>query len=252
MHEDCYWCNRDSEFVLLDLIVPVYNEGENIKQLFEEISSEIKTPKRVSVIYDFDEDNTLPVVNEVKQKYDFEIRTVKNEIGRGVLNAVKTGFAAAEHEKVLVLMADLSDRLNVVDEMSRLMDSGFDVVCGSRYMKGGKQHGGGFLKTVFSRGAGLSLHFLTGIPTHDVTNNFKMYRKTLLDSIEVESTGGFEIALEITVKAFCRGYKITEIPSEWFDRTAGTSNFHMWKWMPSYLRWYFYCIKNSWFGRNKK
>ncbi|MCM1153920.1 MAG: glycosyltransferase [Roseburia sp.] len=235
---------------MIDVIAPVYNEAGNIKRLFDEIDKEIKTEKRVSVIYDFDEDDTLPVVVQIADDYDFPIRQIKNELGRGVLNAIITGFKSAEYDKVLVVMADLSDRLDVVDAMAAKMDEGFDLVCGSRYMKGGKQNGGPFLKSLFSRTAGLSLHYLTRIPTHDVTNSFKMYSKRLLDSLTIESSGGFEIGLEITVKAYTQGYRIAEVPSEWFDRTEGTSNFHMWKWMPKYLKWYFYCIGRTWFGKH--
>jgi len=80
-------------------------------------------------------------------------------------------------------------------------------------------------------------------PTHDVTNNFKLYDKAFLDSITIESTGGFEIAMEITVKAFRQRRKIVELPSTWQDRTAGEANFKLWKWLPSYLRWYFYALR---------
>ena len=73
----------------------------------------------------------------------------------------------------------------------------------------------------------------------------------MLEKIEIESNGGFEIGLEILVKAYVAGYKIGEVPSEWFDIEDGESNFHMWKWMPSYLHWYWYCVKNTWFGKRK-
>lgn len=236
---------------MIDIIVPVYNEAGNVKKLFDEIEKEIKTEKRVSIIYDFDEDDTLPVVSRIAEEYSFPVRQIKNELGGGVLNAIIMGFRNAEYDKILVVMADLSDRLDVVDIMAERMEEGYDLVCGSRYMKGGKQNGGSFLKSLFSRTAGLSLYYLTRIPTHDVTNSFKMYSKRLLDDITVESSGGFEIGLEITVKAYARGYSITEVPSEWFDRTEGTSKFHMWRWMPKYLKWYFYCIWQTWFGKRK-
>lgn len=237
---------------MLDIIVPVFNEAGNIKKLFDEIEKEIRSKKRVSIIYDFEKDTTIPVVKEIMENYTYEIRLIKNKYSQGgVLNAIKTGMEEAEYDKALVMMADLSDKLDVVDSMVAKMDEGYDLVCGSRYMKGGRQNGGPKLKGLFSRTAGVSLHILTRIPTHDVTNSFKMYSKKLLDNIQIESTGGFEIGIEITVKAYIYGYKIAEIPSEWNDRTEGESNFHMWKWLPKYLRWYFYCIKNTWFRFSK-
>ena len=233
----------------MDIIVPVFNEANNIEKVFDAISKNIKHDKRVYIIYDFDEDNTLPVVNSVMMNYPFEIVLHKNTLGKGVLNAIKSGFNVAEDDKILVVMADLSDRLSDVDLMADKMDDGNGVVCGSRYMRGGRKHGGPFFKGFFSRLAGLTLHLLSGIPTHDVTNSFKMYSKKVLDSINIESIGGFEIGMEITVKAYINGYKIDEVPTEWYDRIEGESNFHMKEWLPHYLHWYFYCIKYSWLKR---
>lgn len=231
---------------MIDIVVPVYNEGENIKSLFEQIAEKISIDKNIYIVYDFDEDNTVPVVSDLQSKYDFNIKLTKNIYGRGALNAIKTGFAKSSQNAVLVLMADLSDSIEIVPKMYDKILEGYDVVCGSRYMKGGKQIGGPFLKKIISRVAGVSLHYLTGIPTHDITNSFKMYSKKLLNNIEIESNGGFELGMEIVVKAFVSGYRITEIPSYWYDRAAGESNFKMWKWIPHYLHWYAFAIRKTW------
>ena len=136
---------------------------------------------------------------------------LKNKYGRGVLNALKTGLEALDGV-ILVVMADLSDDLPKVDQMFAKINSGFDLVCGARYMKGGRQIGGPRVKGLLSRLAGVSLHLLGGIPTHDVTNSFKMYTKRVVDAIKIESSGGFEIGMEIVVKAHFAGYRITEDP----------------------------------------
>ncbi|GHV28936.1 hypothetical protein FACS1894167_07210 [Synergistales bacterium] len=237
---------------MIDIIVPVFNEGANILKLFAKVGQAIKSSKRVTVIYDYDEDNTVPVAREHMGEYGYEIRLQRNLIARGALNAIKTGFQVSTEDKVLVIMADLSDSLEIADKMAELLDNGYDLVCGSRYMSGGKQHGGPLLKGLFSRCAGVSLHILTRIPTRDVTNSFKMYSRRVLERFTVESTGGFELGIELTVKAYVHGMRVTEIPSQWYDRAEGESNFKMWKWLPKYLRWYFYCIGKTWFGRNKK
>jgi len=110
-------------------------------------------------------------------------------------------------------------------------------------MPGGRQIGGPRLKNFLSRTAGKSLHLLTGLPTHDVTNSFKMYRTSFLRSLSLESSGGFEIGMEIVVKAFVGGARIAEVPSTWTDRVAGKSRFRLWRWLPSYLRWYLYAFR---------
>ena len=234
---------------MIDIVVPVFNEGANIEALFERIDEDIKTSKNVLVVYDFDEDDTLPVVEKVMDRFPFSIKLAKNTLGRGVLNAIKTGFSASNADAVLVVMADLSDSLGIVDDMYGFIRTGHDLICGSRYMKGGKQVGGPLLKRTFSRIAGVSLHYLTGIPTHDVTNSFKMYSCELLHSTEIESNGGFELGMELTVKAFIQGRKIAELPSVWTDRVAGTSNFKMWTWLPKYIHWYWYAISHTWFSK---
>ena len=70
-----------------------------------------------------------------------------------------------------------------------------------------------------------------------------MYNKSFLNQIRIESDGGFEIGMEICVKAFVMGRKIGEIPSIWRDRTKGKSKFKILKWLPKYLKWYFYAFR---------
>ena len=106
------------------------------------------------------------------------VELVKNTIGRGVLNAVRAGIAATTAEVVIVTMADLSDDVAIVPRMVELIrDEGYDIVCASRYMQGGRQIGGPWLKRLLSRAAGVSLHWLAGLPTHDATNAFRAYRR---------------------------------------------------------------------------
>jgi dolichol-phosphate mannosyltransferase len=226
---------------ILYIITPVFNEGDNFPELYKEVKRHIKTPHKLVVVYDFDKDNTVPVVKRY-QKKDKDLILHKNTIGRGALNALLSGFKYVKSGPVLVIMADLSDDLRIVDKMYDLYLKGAAVVCGSRYMKGGKQIGGPLLKRTLSHLAGVSLYWIRRFPTHDVTNNFKLYDKNFIDSIKIESKGGFEIAMEITVKAFKKGQAIKEVPSTWRDRTAGEANFQLWKWLPSYLRWYFYAL----------
>jgi len=231
-------------FESLQIAIPVYNEAGNIAHTLGQIEAMVTVPHRILIIYDFDEDDTIPVVKElIKERKAENIFLVKNKYGRGVLNAIRTGFDSIKDGAILVVMADSSDDISIVDAMFAKINQGYDVVCGSRYMKGGRQIGGPKFKKFLSRTAGISLHLITGIPTRDATNSFKMYRKSLLDAIKIESRGGFEIGMEVVVKAFLKGYKIAEIPSTWQDRVAGKSRFKFGKWLPRYIRWYLYAVK---------
>jgi glycosyltransferase involved in cell wall biosynthesis len=226
----------------VDFIVPVYNEGANIGRALEELYETVARPKRVLVVYDFDEDDTVPVVRELAPRYP-GVELVRNTLGRGVINAVRAGVEAARSDVVIVSMADLSDDLRVVDEMVRLIrDEGYDIVCASRYMRGGRQIGGPLLKRTLSRAAGVSLYLLGGLPTHDATNAFRAYRLSVLREIPIESAGGFEYSLEVTAKAHVAGRRVAEVPSTWRDRTAGESRFRLARWLPHYAKWYVYAL----------
>lgn len=227
----------------LTIVVPVYNEGANFASLWEAMTSQVRCKFNLIVVYDFDEDDTVPVAEAIIAAGDTRIRVVKNVVRPGVIGAILTGFSQIERGPVLVIMADLSDDLTQVDKMVELYRQGNHIVVGSRYMKGGRLIGGPWLKQSLSKLAGLTLHWFRGIPTHDATNAFKLYDREMLKALTIQSQGGFELGLEITVKGFLAGYRITEIPATWRDRTRGKSRFRLWGWMPRYLRWYFYAFR---------
>lgn len=222
---------------MLSIVIPVYNEGEPFARTLEELDAKAPKPCEVLVVYDFDEDTTV----EPTRRYAAgrpDIRLVKNRHGRGASQAIRTGFEAAQGDAVLVTMADLSDDLGAVPAMLRAVADGADVVCGSRYMKGGSQREGPLLKRTLSRLAGLSLYAVGALPVHDCSNSFKLYRKSLLDRITIESDTGFTIGLEVVVKAAELGARIAEVPTSYRERVTGTSNFRVFKWLPAYLKWY--------------
>jgi glycosyltransferase involved in cell wall biosynthesis len=221
----------------LAIVLPVYNEGEAVEPVLRALASGVGTPHELVVVYDFDADTTVPVIERLSADIP-GLRGLRNDLGRGVLNAMKAGIAATDAPYVLISMADGSDEPTVVDPMVRLAEVGADVVAASRYMAGGRQIGGPRLKRLMSRAAGLTLHWFAGVPTHDPTNNFKLYSRSFLESTTIESKAGFELALELTVKATLAGRRVAEVPTTWRDRTAGQSNFKLRKWLPHYLHWY--------------
>ncbi len=227
----------------LSLVIPVYNEGANFPALWNAVSSQIHSRFRAFVVYDFDEDNTVPVLRQVISAGETRLIPVKNNVGRGVIGAIRTGFHQVESGPVLVIMADLSDDLTQVDEMVGLYRQGYQVVVASRYMPGGRLLDAPPLKGAMSRVAGLTLHWFRGIPTHDATNAFKLYDSKILKSMTIESRAGFELSLEITVKAFLAGNRMVELPTTWRGRTQGESRFRVWAWLPQYLKWYFYAFR---------
>jgi glycosyltransferase involved in cell wall biosynthesis len=234
----------------LAIVLPVYNEGEAVERVLRGLAAGVRTPHELVVVYDFDGDTTVPVVERLRSEIP-GLRGLRNDLGRGVLNAMKAGIAGTTAPYVLISMADGSDEPHIVDSMVALAREGADVVAASRYMRGGRQVGGPPLKRLMSRVAGLTLHWFARVPTHDPTNNFKLYSRRFLDSVRIESTAGFELALELTVKATLARRRIAEVPTTWRDRTAGQSNFKLRKWLPQYLRWYRVAFVGR-FGRSNR
>lgn len=223
--------------ILISVILPVYNEGKNISEQIEELEKTIATKHEIVIVYDFDEDDSVIPVKKLQKKYS-HIILVKNIFGAGLINAVKTGFEKAKGDFVVVMPADLADDPQTINKMCQKMNKGYDVICATRYSKGGRKFGGGLVKTTLSRLAGLLTPLLLGIPTTDIANGFKMYKKQVLKKINIESRGGWEFSMEIVIKAHKAGFKVCDVPTVWRDRVSGKSKFKLLKWLPYYLKWY--------------
>jgi len=232
----------------LSIVMPVYNEGTVIQETIKRVESAVKTPHELLIIYDMQEDTTISPVKKLQKKYP-NVKLVKNRY-KGALNALKTGIDKAKGGAICIMMADLTDDPKVLNEMISKYDQGFDLVAASRYMKGGRQIGGPIVKQVLTRTAGLTLHYLFDLPVHDATNSFRLYSRKFLNNVKIESDGGFELATELTVKAHFNGYKITEVPTTW-TYLAKESRFFLRKWLPKYLKWYFWAINKKLHGYPK-
>lgn len=221
------------------VVLPVWNEAANIGAFCRKARAELPPDHELLVCYDTDSDTTLPALAALPAGEKPErIRLVKNDLGPGVRYAIEAGMRAAAAPVVLVMMADLSDDFRRIDEMVQLVEAGADVACASRYSPGGEQIGGPWLKGKLSWLAGWSLHHAAGLPTRDPTNSFKAYARSYLERTRIESTAGFSLGIELTVKAHFGGGRVAEVPASWYDRTAGESRFLLRKWLPQYLRWY--------------
>lgn len=222
----------------LSVVIPVYREGEGARPTLEAVARVVAgCAHEILVVHDEPDDPTVAVVADVARHHP-TVRAVHNTLGRGPAKAMRHGFAVAAGDAVVVTMADASDEPGDILVMLDRFREGYDLVAASRYMPGGRQIGGPWVKGRLSRLAGWSLHRLAGVPTSDVTSAFRLYRRTMLQALSLESDAGFELALEITVKAYRAGYRVTEIPTTWHDRVAGTSNFKLMRWLPRYLRWW--------------
>jgi len=225
----------------VSIVVTAYDEGEAIVAYLDRLLESVSLPCEVLVVYDSPDDSTIPWV-EKYAKADSRVVPTLNTYGRGPARAIRFGFDNAQAAVVVVTMADGCDDPMQIDPLVRLVERGVVVASASRYMRGGQQIGGPWLKRRLSRTAGLSLHLLTGVGTHDATNSFKAYSADFVRQVGIESDHGFEVGLELVAKARRHRRPVAELPTIWLERDYGESKFRMSKWIPRYLRWYWYAF----------
>ena len=220
-------------------MIPAYNEGGAIVAALDRIFESVKLDVEVLVVVDSNEDTTVPVIAQYGLS-EPRLQCLINDYGRGPAQAIRWGIDHAKAQTVVVTMSDGCDDPRQIDDLVRLVERGVVVAAASRYMPGGQQVGGPRFKSFLSRSAGKSLQFFTDAGTRDATNSFKAYSRQFVQDVGIDSRDGFEIGLEVTAKARRLRLPVAEIPTIWLDRQIGESNFKMSKWIPKYLKWYWF------------
>lgn len=154
---------------------------------------------------------------------------------RGFGSALRRGFAGASGDVMVPFMGDASDNPADIPRLMLELNRGFDVVAGSRYMKGGHIVGNTF-KQQLSRLYSALIRIVGGLEIHDVSNAFKAYRRTVVESVETIAES-FDISVELTIKAVQAGFRIGEIPTVWTNRRLGESKFRFPEELRRYGRW---------------
>jgi glycosyltransferase involved in cell wall biosynthesis len=224
----------------LAIVVPARKEEGAIGRTIEEIEQKVRSPHRVVVVNDHSTDRTASIVTTIASNHS-NIELVHNKREPGSGNAIATGFEHAQADLVVRVMGDLCDDAATIDLMLAKIAVGYDVVCGSRYTAGGPRIGGPRIQGFFSRFVGLSIWFLTAIGTRDVSNAFKIYRKSVLDSIRIESRS-IDVSMELALKAHFAGWRMTEVPTAGRGRTEGHSKIRLFRIARGYLKWYMWGI----------
>lgn len=231
---------------LVNIVIPARNEEEVITKTLQDLERKVKFPFRIIVVNDKSTDNTeREVRNYIKRHRKVSILNNTSKTS-GFGKALSLGFSKVRNGYVVFVMADLCDDPKTINRMFEKLEEGFDIVCGSRYMKGGKKKDNdnkfqGFMSYVVN----LTLHIFCGIPTRDVSNAFKMYRKEILDNIVFNPESGVEESMEILGQAYFNGAKITEVPTVWTGRKFGKSKFKILKRTPRYWRIYKWIFVNK-------
>lgn len=224
----------------LSIVIPARNEESNIVKTIERLREFIECDFEIVVVNDHSVDKTKEAAEALAIKYR-NIRVIDNEDESGFSRALLVGIKSIRTAFFVPVMADLCDDPITINDMYKKIIDGYDIVVGSRYMSGGRRVGGAPVKAFFSNFMGKSLHFFTAIPTRDIPNAFKMYRKAALDNIQIESQG-FEISVELPLKAYFNGAKITEVPTVWQERKVGRSHFKLFSMGRRYIPLYVWAV----------
>ena len=238
------------EKISLEIVIPIYNEGEKVIRLLDQFQNIIKTKFKVLLCYDLIDDNIFNHLNKLK-KFNFEVILVKNPL-MGPCEAVKQGLYYGNSDCVIVYPADDLLNISIIDQMYISFKNNNDIVVASRFIKGGSMKGCPLIKSILVRVASSTLYFLSSIPVRDASNGFRLFSRKLLNTVNVESKVGFAYSLELLAKCNRLKLQIAEIPAQWEERSEDTSRFKIFKWLPQYLRWYFYGLSTTWLKKGVK
>lgn len=232
--------------VVADIVIPVYNEGANIRRVLDSFGAALEFPVRVLICYDREDDDTLAAL----EGYDapFDVVFVRNR-GRGAIGAVLTGFAETSAPAVIAFPADDDFNAPRLNALIRTFLDGYDIVAASRFMPGGSLERCPVVKAVLLRLTAFVMWRIARVPTRDATSGLRLFSRRVIDRIPVESRAGFAYSIELLVKAHRLGWPIAEVPFLWRERTAGASRFRVFAWAPQYLKWVWYALETTLLGR---
>ncbi len=230
----------------LSILIPVRNEGINVRIMLRILSAVVDVPHEVLIVHDSTEDDSIPVVEKAREKYQ-EVRLVHNRLGIGVINAIRAGVEAAEGEYVLIFAADEIGPVLAIEDMLDLMREGCDLVSCTRYARGGRRLGGSFIGGVLSRLANRLFGWLAGSVFSDCTTGIKMFRRDVFEKMNLEARPiGWAVAFEMAIKAQLAGLRLGEVPIISIDRLyGGKSTFKLGPWVGEYMRWFFWGMRRT-------
>lgn len=196
---------------------------------------------QIVLVDDNSNDSTSEICDAFQKKYE-NILAIHRINNSGMGNALIEGTKKASGSVIVWVMADLSDDLNTIPKFLKKIEDGYDLVFGSRYMKGGSSGDIPYMKALFSRNFTNLTRIFMGINVHDITNAFRAFKKELLENIHLESTD-FAISPEFAIKAKIKGFKLGEVPTKYFNRKLGRTKFKMLKMGIRYVSLFKYRLK---------
>jgi dolichol-phosphate mannosyltransferase len=204
--------------------LPTYNELENLEPMLRALGEK---SVRVLVIDDNSPDGTGELADRLAAELDY-VDVLHRERKEGLGPAYLAGFRhalAADAELVLEMDCDFSHDPADVPRLIAAVEAGADLALGSRYVEGGAVRNWGVLRRVVSAGGSFYARLLLGVSVRDLTGGFKCYRRTVLETIDLDAihSKGYAFQIETTYRALRQGFSVVEVPITFADREVGGS-----------------------------
>jgi dolichol-phosphate mannosyltransferase len=214
----------------LSIVIPAYNEQENIGPCLEELMTLLVDESGISteaiVVNDNSDDGTEAEVLRCKQRWP-SIRLVRRKPPGGFGRAIRSGMQFVRGEVVVIYMADRSDHPGDAKRYYETILEGYDCVFGSRFVRGARVKRYPKVKLWVNRIVNKAIQWMFWTPMNDLTNAFKAYRADVVNHCGPYRACHFNITLEMSLSALISGYRIKEIPIQWEGRTWGSTNLRM-------------------------
>jgi dolichol-phosphate mannosyltransferase len=228
---------------MLSVVIPAHNEEGHIAATVEGLADTLRRAGityEIVVVNDNSSDATERILGRLSAA-DGGVRYVNNPAPNGFGLAVRRGLAEFRGEAVAVVMADGSDDPNDLVAFYHKLESGYDCVFGSRFMRGSRIIDYPPLKLVLNRLANLTIRSLFLLRYNDVTNAFKLYRRSAIAGIQPLLSHHFNLTVELPLKCIIRGYRYAVLPNSWKNRQEGISKLRIKEMGSRYLFIILYC-----------
>ena len=228
---------------MLSVIIPAHNEEGHVADTVQDLAAALREAgivHEILVINDNSSDGTERILSTLSAA-GIGVRYVNNLPPNGFGFAVRRGLAEFRGEAIAIVMADGSDDPADVIAFYRKLESGYDCVFGSRFIRGGRAIGYPKFKLVLNRLANLMIRTLFLMRYNDVTNAFKLYRRSAIAGIQPLLSQHFNLTVELPLKCIIRGYRYTVLPNSWKNRKQGISKLRIKEMGSRYLFIILYC-----------
>ncbi|ACP36274.1 glycosyl transferase family 2 [Sulfolobus islandicus L.S.2.15] len=225
------------------IVIPTYNERDNIVKLVEEIKKIVPYTSRILIVDDNSPDGTALILQDLNI-HNLTVLVRYNE--RGLGSAIRYGIKKAIELKsdfIVTMDADFSHDPKYLPEMMKIaLNENYDLVIGSRYVKGSGIENWPFSRRIISRGANYLFKLVSHSPINDNTSNYRIYsRKAALLALECDTTNGYEFQICSIFKIIRNNLTFKEYPIIFVDRKTGKSKLDF----REILNWFLYIVKLS-------